>query len=29
MTTGIWINAGTTAQVALEIYGSVDSTGIL
>ena len=29
ITTGIWINAGTTAKVALEVYGSEDNTGIL
>ena len=29
ITTGIWIHAGTTARVAMEIYGSEDSTGIL
>ena len=29
ITTGIWINAGTTAKVAMEIFGSEESTGIL
>lgn len=29
ITTGIWVNAGTTAQVAMEIFGSEESTGIL
>ena len=29
ITTGIWKNAGTTAKVAMEIYGSEDNTGII
>lgn len=29
ITTGIWRNAGTTAKVAIEIFGAEDSTGIL
>ena len=29
ITTGIWKNAGTTAKVAIEIFGVEDSTGIL
>ena len=29
ITTGVWKNAGTTANVAIEIYGAEDSTGIL
>ena len=29
ITTGIWRNAGTTAKVAMEIYGAKGSTGIL
>ena len=29
ITTGIWRNAGTTAKVAIEIFGAEDRTGIL
>ncbi|KAL9967119.1 hypothetical protein ACROYT_G025287 [Oculina patagonica] len=29
ITTGVWRNSGTTAQVAMEIYGTDESTGII
>ena len=29
ITTGVWRNSGTTARVAMEIYGTGESTGIL
>ena len=29
ITTGIWRNSGTTAKVAMEIYGTEESTGII
>ena len=29
ITTGVWRNSGTTAKVAIEIYGTEESTGII
>ncbi|KAL9967112.1 hypothetical protein ACROYT_G025281 [Oculina patagonica] len=29
ITTGVWRNSGTTANVAMEIYGTAESTGII
>ncbi|KAL9976392.1 hypothetical protein ACROYT_G013690 [Oculina patagonica] len=29
ISTGVWTNSGTTAKVAIEIYGADDSTGII
>ncbi|KAL9976396.1 hypothetical protein ACROYT_G013694 [Oculina patagonica] len=29
ITTGVWTNSGTTAKVAIEIYGAENSTGII